>query len=302
MKAILRSYFYRLFREKGFYIELGILFGIGFFIALIVRVVAAANGSPIALERALLTAFTGGSIMGSGSIPWFNVFFFIIFGAVRYKKEVDSGAMRNYIVSGYSRKQIYNALYIGNMFFFLCLTLAVGLGIFLPFLGSPTSLASSQVGSFIGAIGLSLLLQCSIATFAYFSFVLLRGHGFSSTFGILVYIGLALIAQMTVLILSLNLGTVSVDTAIMVMSIIGVLPSSLCGAFSSGSLGGVPSGGVLPIVVTPDQASHIEEVVQAVNGRDWTNLNVTAAIIVALLIGIGFYFLGLWLNNRRDLK
>ena len=88
MKPILRSYFYRLFREKAFYIELGILFGLSLIIAALVRGVAYANGENIGFERAVITAFTGGQIMSNGSIPWLNVFFFVIFGAVRYRKDM----------------------------------------------------------------------------------------------------------------------------------------------------------------------------------------------------------------------
>lgn len=240
MKPILRSYFYRLFREPAFYIELGIIFGLSLLTAILVRVVAVNSGEDIAFERALITAFTGGDIMGRAMIPWFSLFFFVIFGSVRYRKETASGALRNYIVSGYSRKQVYNALYIGNMAFYLLLSLALAVGIILPFIGAPNHLASADVGSFLGAIGLSILVQLAYATFVFFSFVLLQGHGFAGSFGILVYLGLNLISLLVILITSFNLGGINLEIGQGILRAIGVLPSSQLTAFSSGKLSGAP--------------------------------------------------------------
>ena len=306
MKPILRSYFYRLFREKAFYIELGILFGLSLIVAALVRGVAYANGEDIGFERAVITAFTGGQIMSSGaSIPWLNVFFFVIFGAVRYRKETASGALRNYIVSGYSRKQIYNALYIGNMVFYLLLTASIVLGVILPFLGAPNGLSGDEVGPFLAAIGLSFLIQFAYATFVYFSFVLMQGHGFAGTFGILVYVGLSLISSIVIVVVSFNLTSISVDVGKGILTGIGFLPNSVLGAFSSGKLSGAPFGGVMPLVLgdpSSEAGRQAMATMQAINGADYTVSNVISAFFSIALFGVGSYFLGLRINSRRDLK
>jgi len=305
MKPILRSYFYRLFREKAFYIELGILFGLSLIIASLVRGVAYANGEDIGFERAVLTAFTGGQLMGTASIPWLNLFFFVIFGAVRYRKETASGALRNYIVSGYSRKQIYNALYIGNMVFYLFLTASIALGVILPFIGAPNGLSGDAVGSFLAAIGLSFLVQFAFATFVYFSFVLMQGHGFSGTFGILVYVGLSLICSIIVLVVSFNMTSITVDVGKGVLRGIGFLPNSVLGAFSSGKLSGAPQGGLLPLILVDPSSEAGQQAMatmQAVNGADYTVSNVISAFVSIALFGVGSYLLGMRINSRRDLK
>ena len=305
MKPILRSYFYRLFREKAFYIELGILFGLSLIVAALVRGVAYANGENIAFDQAVLTAFTGGQLMGTGSIPWLNVFFFVIFGAVRYRKETASGALRNYIVSGYSRKQIYNALYIGNMVFFVLLTASIALGVILPFIGAPNGLSADAVGPFIGAIGLSFLVQFAFATFVYFSYVLMQGHGFAGSFGILVYVGLSLIVSIIIVVISFNLASITVDFGKGFLTAIGFLPNSVLGAFSSGKLSGAPGGGLLPLILGDPSSAEARQAMatlNAVNGADYTVSNVISAFISIALFGVGSYFLGLWIHSRRDLK
>ena len=44
------------------------------------------------------------------------------------------------------------------------------------------------------------------------------------------------------------------------------------------------------------------EVLQEIVSVPWANFNISTTIILAAIIGGGFYALGYWINAKRDLK
>lgn len=311
MKAILRSYFYRLFRDKLFYISVGIVFVLGLLIGIGFRAVQSSSDSnqPY-FAYGLLIGLNGGDFLGGGTVPWIDLLFFTVFGAIRYRKETVSGAMRNYIVSGYSRKQIFHSLYLGNLVYYLFTLLALCLGSCLPYLGTPFGIAGDQIGTYFGVCGLSLLTSLAFMTFAYFTFVLLQGHGFSGSMAIIIYAVLSLFGTIMILVVSLNLETVDPGLAKVLFVIDGILPpgnrSALASALTGGgnvSLGAVPGG--LYLSAFPEalpSGSHTYEVIAAIRSLNWEAINIATSIVFSVVIGVGSYLLGFFINNKRDLK
>ena len=297
MGAILKSYFYRLFREKAFYIELSIVFGLCFTVALIVRLIMQGSGETLpGFSSLILTGLSGGTLFGGNSIPWLPMFFFIIFGAVRYRKETASGAMRNYVVSGYTRGQVYHALLLGNFVFYLCLVLAVTLGVCLPFLGAGWNL-SGTVGDYLLSLGMIALMDVSFFLFSYFTFVLLMGHGFAGSMATLIYLGLSLIGVIGSVVIAASaetLGPEGVKNATLAIS--WSLPSC-ASAFASGNPSAVPFGSLFAAIIgtNPDYRAAFDAV-------DWRAYTVTFALIGSAIFGLGGYGFGLLAAVKRDLK
>lgn len=309
MKAILRSYFYRLFRDKVFYIGTSIVFFLGLIIAVVMRLVL---NDQATFAFGLTLGLNGGVFLGiSSTIPWIDLLFFTILGAIRYRKETVSGAMRNYIVSGYSRKQIFNALYVGNIAFYLCLFFALLLGSILPFIGAPFGVASGEVGSFFGLVGLNLLSNLALMTFVYFTFVLLQGHGFSGSMGIIIYAGLSLFGTILTIVVGFNLNTIDKVAAKVLFILNGLLVPGNRSTLSSGydgtsvrfdSIPGESSLSLFNALGISDSGQHVQEVVQEIRSIDWGAFNVTTTIVTSLVILAASYFFGLLLNEKRDLK
>lgn len=310
MKAILRSYFYRLFRDKLFYISLSIVFGLGFLISGAIRLIMANTGSgdSATFASAILLGLNGGEYMGGSGVPWMELLFFTAFGAARYRKETVSGAMRNYIVSGYSRGQIYHALYVGNLVYYLLLLAGILVGSCLPFIGTPFGVPSDQIGSFFGLCGLSLLSSISLMTFVYFTFVLLQGHGFAGSLGILIHVFLSMVSLILSLVVSINIDTIDKGVAKALVILNGLLVTGNRSAISGGFSGGnvkfdtIPGFNVLGIASANPGQGHAQEVLQEIMSVPWANFNISTTIILAAIIGGGFYALGYWINAKRDLK
>ena len=297
MGPILRSYFYRLFREKAFYIELGISFGLTLVVSLIVRLVlSGVKDAAPTLSSAIMTGFTGGDVLGTSSIPWISLFLFTIFGAVRYRKETISGAMRNYIVSGYSRGQTFHALLIGNFVFYVLLSLSIALGVILPFLGCPFGIEGSAVGDFFLSLGLCVLLDIAYFLFIYFTFVLMNGHGFAGSLATLVFVGLSLIGTVAILVVAANAGNVGAEGVKGVFLGLGWLLPSNRGALASGVPGTIPNGSAAMVLITS------KEILAALKSVDWVRYNVVTALLTALALGGASYGFGLLIAAKRDLK
>ena len=296
MRSILRSYFYRLFHEVGFYVQVSICFFIPFLIALIARIALQSNGSTLdPMSEMLLVGLTGGKLMGSSSIPWMSLFFFSIFGAVRYHKETASGAMRNYVVSGYSRSQIYNAFYIGYLVFFLFLSCAITLGVTLPFIGTAWAPQGLNGWDYLLNLLLIVLSDWMLFTFMYFAFVWLKGHGFSGSFGILVYVGLSLFGTIGMLIVLIAGDKLSGDTAKLLGYTLGFFFTSNRGVLAGGNLSASPLGSFSAMGVDTPATRALASV-------DWKVFNISSCLINAAIFGVGSYFLGLHLSVKRDLK
>lgn len=291
MKSLLRSYFYRQFHSAGFYVQIGILFGLGLLVSLIMMAVGLYNDTSFDKTYFALLGWTGSGVING--LPWIPLTLFAFAGAINYHREVSSGALRNYIVSGHSRTQIYIGLYIGNLVHYCFLQVATFLG--LGTLGVILAAAPGEgfdPASFATCLILCTFVDLALVTFFYALFSIMKGHGFSGPLGVIIYTGLSMAATIITLVLTsmFRMENLSADFLKGYLTASVWIYPVLRDTLASGSLNTVPSAQLVAII-----SGGLEPV-------DNTVMNLIAGISLPLILGAGSFVLGLFKFRKDDFK
>ena len=291
MKSLLRSYFYRLFHSAGFYIQMGVLFGLGLIVALIMMAVGYYDDPMVNKATFAFLGWTGSGVING--LPWIPLTIFAFAGAINYHREVTSGALRNYIVSGHSRTQIYLGLYIGNLTYYLFLQVATFLG--LGTLGIICAAAPGEgfePGAFATCFILSTFADIALVTFFYALFSVMKGHGFSGPLGVIIYTGLSMAATIVTLVLAsmFRMQNLSADVLKGYLTASVWIYPVLRDTMAAGSLSAAPSAELVKML-----SGGLEPV-------DNTAMNLAAGIILPTLLGAGSFVLGLLKFRKDDFK
>jgi len=317
MNSILKSFFYRTFKTKGFWIQFAILGTIGLLIGL--GIVLAANGFRYNYENAKetmdrnayyfeyeyqllnfrdmsLIGINGGILSASASLPHIPLCVITILFSIRFHAEYSSGSMRNYIVSGYSRQQAYRSLFVGFLVYCAALYAAYAfsmvavLGIGQLYSGFEGAL---DVGEYFACIGLSFLCYVAYYAFAYFLNTAMGGRGFAGPLCLMIYFVFAIVTSLTTAFFALSQSSIlyendydeeAVKNVANVLRIICTFtPSGQSTILGSGHLS-TPAFTGFPF------------------GEDFTLMNVIVIVIENAGLGVGTFFLGQTILAHRDLK
>ena len=291
MKTLLRSYFYRQFRSAGFYVQVGILFVLGLIVALIMLAVGFYEDPGYDKTYFALLGWTGTGLING--LPWIPLTLFAFAGAINYHREVTSGALRNYIVSGHSRTQIYLGLYIGNLVYYFCLQIATFLGLgLLGVIFAKAPGESFDPGSFAACFLLCTFVDIALVTFYYVLFSVMKGHGFSGPLGVIIYTGLSVLSTIVTLVLTFMFRQQSLSGDVLkgyLTASVWIYPV-LRDTLASGSLHDAPSAQLVTMI-----SGDLGPV-------DNTMMNLAAGIVLPTLLGAGSFVLGLIRFRKADFK
>ena len=315
MNSILKSFFYRTFKTKGFWIQFAILGTIGLLIG--IGIVIASNGFRISYENAddsmaraydyatytvlnfrdmSLIGINGGMLSASASLPHIPLCVITILFSIRFHAEYSSGSMRNYIVSGYSRQQAYRSLFIGFLVYCAALYAAYAfsmvavLGVGQLYGGFE---GAADVGEYLACIGLSFLCYVAYYAFAYFINTALGGRGFAGPLCLLVYFAFAIVASLTTTFFALSQLSIYYEADYdeeAVKNVANALRIILT-FFPSGQGAILGSGHLSTPALTGFNFNE-----------DFTLMNVIVIILENAGIGVGTFFLGQTIIAHRDLK
>ena len=324
MKTILRSFFYRTFKTKGFWIQFAVMGLIGVICGVIGYVVVnyayqeylnaigtdyeytyMMVGETINRAAVGLIAINGGVLVGSNSVPHPILCVICILICIRFHNEMSSGSMRNYIVSGYSRKQAYRSLFVGFLVYGALLYASFAISMLLPTFLLPGGFYGlkdlSAVGQYLAIAGLSIVIFLAYYAFSFFLNVLLNGNAFAGPLAILIYLVLALISMTPSLIqlLFLNpLGGATEEEMNRFREIVGNIlvftPYGQTAIVASGNLAFVP-GDLIGSILGGGGSSSTDETALILK-------NVLAIVLENGAIGVGSFFLGQHILAKRDLR
>ena len=315
MNSILKSFFYRTFKTKGFWIQFAILGTIGLLIG--IGIVLAANGFRYNYENAedpmvrtayyaeyqvlnfrdmSLIGINGGLLSASASLPHIPLCVITILFSIRFHAEYSSGSMRNYIVSGYSRQQAYRSLFFGFLVYCAALYAAYAfsmvavLGIGQLYGGFD---GAADVGEYFACIGLSFLCYVAYYAFAYFLNTAMGGRGFAGPLCLMIYVVLAIVAALMTTFFALGQLTIYYESNYDEEAVKNVANALrvIFSFFPSGH-GTILGSGHLSTAAF--SAFNFTE--------DFTLPNVIIIILENAGLGIGTFFLGQAIIAHRDLK
>lgn len=291
MKSLLRSYFYRQFHSVGFFVQVGIVFALSLIVGFALLAFGVFADSMDKASAAML-GWTGNGLLNG--IPWLPLTLFAFSGAMNYRTEVTSGALRNYVVSGHSRKQIFLSLYVGSLFNYYILQIAIFLGLgLIGVLSAPMPGEGFDGGSFAFCFLFCTLSDFAVFTFFYALFSIMKGHGFSGPLGVIIYSALSMVMSLISIVLAVQLrqGNLDANTYKGILSasvwIYPVLRDTLAG----GNIKALPGGDLAGII-----GGSIGEPV------DCSAMNMAAAIILPTALAAGSFIISLIRFNKSDFK
>ena len=310
MNSILKSFFYRNFKTPGFWIQFAIFGVLGLAVGLIAFAISRnaynmyqqypeywyeAEYKAISFETVSLLAINGGVLSSYMTFPHIPLAVALILFSIRFHAEYESGSMRNYIVSGYSRQQAYRSLFVGFFIYSGLLYLSFALTtVVVAALGQLywNFVDAADFLRYLAVIGLSIVMFVAHYCFAFFINTALAGRGFAGPLCILIYVGLCLIGLGMDIFVTLAYGMFSnpdkAEQAHRTVALIQMfLPSGQAGVLGSGILNRLPSS--LLAYFSPEET-------------DYTAFNVVVILLENAGIGVGSFFLGQTIIKRRDMK
>jgi len=296
MGKLLKLVFFRLRKEKAPMIEAFIAIGYAFLMAVIYFVIyqaALSTGSTaedvgISLRSMILQTIT----------PGYNVPAVLIVAGVAsfFYTEINYGTLRNQIVSGYSRKEIYTAYWIGMQIYMLVMLTVYAASIaLLSSILLPNGFTNENVGPFFLSLLLGIVYEMAITSLAFFLIVLIKFPAWP-----IVIVVMASVASMIVSLVVVANNLMVQKPNMNVFYILPWMPDIQAAILQSGDLSVVATSSGLS-TVGAITSKTIEDSIGAAH-VDYTAYSTFAILTESILITIGSFLGGFFYFNHHDLK
>lgn len=296
MGKLLKLVFFRLRKEKAPWIEAFIAIGYALLVVLIYYIIyqsAVASGtSPddvgISFRVMVLKTMSAG----------YNIPAVLIVAGVAsfFYTEINYGTLRNQIVSGYSRKEIYTAYWLGMQVYSVLMLLVYGLTTAaLSSILLPSGFTESNILPFFAALGLGVLYEAGLTSLAFFLITLIKFPAWP--------IVIIVIAAVSSMIVSISLISQKVSGShgdVSVFYFLLWMPDIQAATLQAGDLSYVTTsmgfGGI------GNFTSLNAEQIIGVEHTDYTGYATFAILTENIVITLGSYLGGLFYFDHHDLK
>lgn len=296
MGKLLKLVFFRLRKEKAPMIEAFIAIGYAFLMTTVFYLIyqsALASGSTqdevgISLRMMILQTIT----------PGYNVPAVLIVAGVAsfFYTEINYGTLRNQIVSGYSRKEIYTAYWIGMQIYMLIMLAIYALSIsLLSSILLPNGFTNENVGPFFLSLLLGIVYEMAITSLAFFLIILIKFPAWP-----IVIIVMASVASMIISLVLVANNLAGQKPNLNVFYVLPWMPDIQAAILQSGDLSVVTTSSGFSMFgavtsKTMEQATGADHV-------DYTAYSTFAILAESLLIALGSFLGGFFYFNHHDLK
>jgi hypothetical protein len=293
MGKLLKLVFFRLRKEKAPMIEAFIAIGYALLMVLIYYVVyqaETANGSSgsdlgISVRTLLLSTIS----------PGYNIPAVLIVAGIAsfFYTELNYGTLRNQIVSGYSRKEIYTAYWIGMQIYMVIMLAiyAMATGILASALQLPGDFSSSNIGPFFLSLALGILYEMGIASLAFFLIILIKFPAWP-----IVIIVISSVASMIIsaMIMAQNMSSTTDNPYIFYFLI--WMPDIQAATLKNGDLS------VIAYSLSTFGAGNLYTSKNVLPDTDFTAYSVSVIIGENILFTLASFLGGFFYFNHHDLK
>jgi ABC-type transport system involved in multi-copper enzyme maturation permease subunit len=230
--------------------------------------------------------------------PGYNVPAVLIVAGVAsfFYTEINYGTLRNQIVSGYSRKEIYTAYWIGMQIYMLIMLAIYALSIsLLSSILLPNGFTNENVGPFFLSLLLGIVYEMAITSLAFFLIILIKFPAWP-----IVIIVMASVASMIISLVLVANNLAGQKPNLNVFYVLPWMPDIQAAILQSGDLSVVTTSSGFSMFgavtsKTMEQATGADHV-------DYTAYSTFAILAESLLIALGSFLGGFFYFNHHDLK
>lgn len=284
---LFRLVFFRLRKEKAPWIELAICVAYAMFMGIIYTFVASYTNdgsglSAYTLRKMLLSSFsTSYNIPGVLIVAAVASFFFT---------EINFGTLRNQIVSGYSRKEIYTAYWLGlECYAVLLVAVYMGTTAITCGFAMKNGFGNDNVGPFFISLALGLLYEMAITSLAFFLIALMKFPAWPIV--IMVLLGVTSMIISMVIYLNTLTNTSSNDTTPFLWLV--WMPDVQASVIQSGDYS---------VITTSFLNTQIFEQTHGLTHTDYTYITIPAILIENVIVLVGSFCGGIIYFDHSDLK